>query len=249
MSLTMPIREWPENLRPRERLLKHGAGVLGDAELLALFLRVGTSGMNAVELGRHLLTHFGSLTRLCRASLEELSAVPGIGVAKYTQLQAVMEMARRALAEEMTAGPVMTTTATVSDYLRLTLGRETREVFRCLFLDTRNRLIADAELFQGTLDQAAVYPREVIRTALAHNAAAVILAHNHPGGGAEPSAADDTLTAALAHSLHLIDVNVLDHFIVSPHAIYSFAEHGRLPAARPAAPGGRQNPQKKSHVR
>lgn len=245
----MPIREWPENLRPRERLLKHGAAVLGDDELLALFLRVGTAGMNAVDLGRHLLAHFGSLTRLCRAPLEELSAVPGIGVAKYSQLQAVMEMARRALAEELTATPVMTSPAAVGDYLRLTLGAQMREVFRCLFLDTQNRLIADVELFQGTLDQAAVYPREVIRTALLHNAAGVILAHNHPGGDPQPSAADDTLTATLARSLALIDIRVLDHFIVSPHAIYSFAEHGRLPEVSPTAQARRPHPQKKSLVR
>lgn len=236
----MPIRDWPENLRPRERLLRHGAAALGDDELLALFLRVGTAGMNAVDLGRHLLTHFGSLTRLCRATLEELSAVPGIGIAKYTQLQAVMEMARRALAEELSATPVMASPAAVGDYLRLTLGAETREVFHCLFLDTQNRLIADVELFQGTLDQAAVYPREVIRKALFHNAASVILAHNHPGGDPAPSAADDTLTAILARSLALIDIHVLDHFIVSAHAIYSFAEQNRLPDVSPAARAGRQ---------
>lgn len=249
MSLPMPIREWPENLRPRERLLKHGAAVLGDAELLALFLRVGTTGMNAVELGRHLLVHFGSLTRLCRATLEELSAVPGIGVAKYTQLQAVMEMARRALAEELTATPVMTSPTAVGDYLRLTLGAQTREVFRCLFLDTQNRLIADVELFQGTIDQAAVYPREVIRTALSHNAAGVILAHNHPGGDPRPSAADDALTATLARGLALIDSRVLDHLIISAHAIYSFAEHGCLPDTGPTPRAGHPEPQKKSLVR
>jgi DNA repair protein RadC len=226
----MPIHDWPENLRPRERLLKHGAAALGDAELLALFLRIGTTRMNAVELGRHLLAHFGSLTRLCHASLTELSAIPGIGVAKYAQLQAVMEMARRALAEELTVTPAMQSSRAVGDYLRLTLGPQSREVFRCLFLDIQNRLIADEEMFQGTIDQAVVYPREVIRKALAHNAASVILAHNHPTGLPEPSEADLVLTATLVNSLALIDVRVLDHIVVAAQTSFSFADHGLLPA-------------------
>lgn len=229
----MPIHEWPENLRPRERLLKHGASALGDAELLAIFLRVGTTGMNAVDLGRHLIEHFGSLTRLCGATLQELSAIPGIGAAKYAQLQAVMEIARRALGEELSTTPVLNSPKVVSDYLRLTLGRETREVFRCLYLDTKNRLITDMELFQGTIDQATVYPREVLRHALKHNAAGVILAHNHPSGDAQPSEADHTLTTMLVNSLAMIEVRVVDHIVIGSDAVYSFASHGCLPASRP----------------
>ncbi len=224
----MAIHEWPESERPRERLLKYGAAALGDAELLALFLRVGIPGMNAVELGRHLLQHFGSLTQLCRASLKDLSAVQGIGMAKYTQLQAVMEMARRALAEELTTLPALSSPGAVRDYLRLTLGGKPQEVFCCLFLDSRNRLIVNEELFQGTIDQATVYPREVIRRALAHNAAGVILAHNHPGGDAHPSVADETLTNALVRGLALVDVRVIDHMIVGSDSVYSFAESGKL---------------------
>ncbi len=225
----MAITDWPEDERPRERLLAQGAAALSDAELLALFLRVGVKGQSAVDLARTLIGHFGSLNRLFAASLAEFSAIPGMGPAKYAQLQAVLEMARRALAEAMKQGNLLNTPDTVRDYLRLHLAGLRHEVFFALWLDAQNRLIAAEELFRGTLTQASVYPREVVKKALAHNAAAVVLAHNHPSGVAEPSSADSQLTRELKQALALIDVRVLDHFIVAGTASpLSFAERGML---------------------
>ena len=225
----MAITDWPEDERPRERLLAQGAAALSDAELLALFLRVGVKGQSAVDLARTLIGHFGSLNRLFSASLAEFSAIPGMGPAKYAQLQAVLEMSRRALAEAMKQDSLLNTPDTVRDYLRLHLAGLRHEVFFALWLDAQNRLIAAEELFRGTLTQASVYPREVVKNALAHNAAAVVLAHNHPSGVAEPSAADGHLTRELKQALALIDVRVLDHFIVAGTASpLSFAERGLL---------------------
>lgn len=225
----MSITDWPEDERPRERLLTRGAAVLSDAELLAIFLRVGVRGKSAVDLARELLKRFGSLNRLFSASLDELSAVPGMGPAKYAQLQAVLEMSRRALSEAMKQGNVLSTPAAVRDYLRLQLAGLPYEVFYALWLDAQNRLIAAEELFHGTLTQTSVYPREVVKKALAHNAAAVVLAHNHPSGVAEPSSADEFLTRELKQALALVDVRVLDHFIVAgPSQALSFAERGLL---------------------
>ncbi len=225
----MAITDWPEDERPRERLLAQGAAALSDAELLALFLRVGVKGQSAVDLARTLIGHFGSLNRLFAASLAEFSAIPGMGPAKYAQLQAVLEMSRRALAEAMKQDSLLNTPDTVRDYLRLHLAGLRHEVFFALWLDAQNRLIAAEELFRGTLTQASVYPREVVKKALAHNAAAVVLAHNHPSGIAEPSAADSQLTRELKQALALIDVRVLDHFIVAGTASpLSFAERGLL---------------------
>ena len=225
----MAITDWPEDERPRERLLAQGAAALSDAELLALFLRVGVKGQSAVDLARTLIGHFGSLNRLFAASLAEFSAIPGMGPAKYAQLQAVLEMSRRALAEAMKQDSLLNTPDTVRDYLRLHLAGLRHEVFFALWLDAQNRLIAAEELFRGTLTQASVYPREVVKKALAHNAAAVVLAHNHPSGIAEPSAADSRLTRELKQALALIDVRVLDHFIVAGTASpLSFAERGLL---------------------
>jgi DNA repair protein RadC len=225
----MAIPDWPEDERPRERLLRQGATALSDAELLAIFLRVGVRGQSAVDLARTLLGHFGSLTRLFAAGPAEFAAIPGMGDAKYAQLQAVIEMARRALREELAARDLLATPAAVRDWLRLHLGALPREVFVALWLDARNRLIADEVLFTGTLTQTSVYPREVVKRALAHNAAAAILAHNHPSGAAEPSAADELLTRALKEALALVDVRLLDHFIVAGSATpVSFAERGLL---------------------
>ena len=225
----MSITDWPEDERPRERLLTRGAAVLSDAELLAIFLRVGVRGKSAVDLARDLLKRFGSLNRLFSASLDELSAVPGMGPAKYAQLQAVLEMSRRALSEAMKQGDALSTPAAVRDYLRLQLAGLPYEVFYALWLDAQNRLIAAEELFHGTLTQTSVYPREVVKKALAHNAAAVVLAHNHPSGVAEPSSADEFLTRELKQALALVDVRVLDHFIVAgPSQALSFAERGLL---------------------
>ena len=223
----MAITDWPEDERPRERLLAQGAAVLSDAELLAIFLRVGIPGKSAVDLARQLISHFGSLTKLFSASLEAFSAIPGMGPAKYAQLQAVLEMSKRALSEEMKVRNALSTPGAVRDYLRLNLAGLPHEVFFALWLDAQNRLIAGEELFRGSLTQTSVFPREVVKKALWHNAAAVVLAHNHPSGVAEPSAADEHLTRELRQALALVDVRVLDHFIVAgTNQPLSFAERG-----------------------
>jgi DNA repair protein RadC len=225
----MAITDWPEHERPRERLLAHGAAVLSDAELLAIFLRVGSKGLSAVDLGRELIGRFGGLNRLFAANQADFSAVPGKGPAKYAQLQAVLEMARRALGEEMRQGIPFSSPAAVRDYLRLHLAGLQHEVFFALWLDAQNRLIAAEEIFRGTLTQTSVYPREVVKLALRHNAAAVVLAHNHPSGVAEPSRADELLTGELRQALALVEVRVIDHFIVAGQSPpLSFAERGLL---------------------
>jgi DNA repair protein RadC len=224
----MGISDWPEQQRPRERLLREGAQALSDPELLALFLRVGVKGRNAVELGRDLIAHFGSLHALFGASARQLAAMHGLGPAKASQLQAVMELARRAIGEQLQAGETLSSPEAVRLYLRLHLGRQPHESFLVLFLDVKNRLIASEEMFRGTLTHTSVYPREVIKAALARNAASLILAHNHPSGVPEPSEADLLLTRALVQALALVDVRVLDHFVVAGAKVHSFAEHGQL---------------------
>lgn len=225
----MAITDWPESERPRERLLTIGAGALSDAELLAIFLRVGVKGASAVDLARTLLGHFGSLNRLFAASAAEFSIIPGMGDAKYAQLQAVVELARRALREEISAGDALSSPRAVRDWLRLTLAALPHEVFMVLLLDAQNRLVAAEELFRGTLTQTSVHPREVVKLALSHNAAGAVLAHNHPSGVAEPSRADEALTQTLKQALALVDVKLLDHFIVAGGAEpLSFAERGLL---------------------
>lgn len=224
----LPISGWPVDERPRERLLKSGAAALSDAELLAIFLRVGVVGKSAVDLARELVATFGGLNGLFAATVEQLTAVHGIGEAKYVQLQAVLEMSRRALAEEMKRTDMLSSPQAVRDYLRLTLARLPHEVFVAVFLTAQNRVIVVEELFRGTLTQTSVYPREIVKRALAHNAASVILAHNHPSGEPMPSHADRTLTQTLASALALVDVRVLDHFIVAPGASLSFAEQGLM---------------------
>jgi len=224
----MAIRDWPEDARPREKLLKQGAGTLTDAELVAVFLRTGVVGKSAVDLGRELIERFGGLRGLCRADKKAACEAPGVGEAKYALLQAVMEMARRTLAEDMQAGDALTSPTAVRDYLRLILHSKDYEVFCCVFLDAQNRVIAVEELFRGTLTQTSVYPREIIKRALTHNAAALILAHNHPSGVAEPSQADRLLTRKLADALALVDIRVLDHFIVAGASSLSFMESGHM---------------------
>ncbi len=224
----MAITDWPEEQRPRERLIRHGPQVLSDAELLAVFLRVGVTGKSAVDLGRDMVGHFGSLNRLFSATLTDFSSINGLGPAKFAQLQAVLELARRALGEELQAGVTLSSPQAVRQYLQLLLGGKPYESFAVLFLDVKNRLIAAEELFRGTLTHTSVYPREVVKAALSHNAAGIILAHNHPSGSSEPSAADQTLTQALKQALAMVDVQVLDHFVVAGRHVYSFAEHGRL---------------------
>jgi DNA repair protein RadC len=224
----MRIAEWPEDERPRERLLKHGASALSEAELLAIFLRTGIAGANAVELGRQLLARFGNLQRLFAAPLSEVASVRGLGPAKYVQLQAVIEMARRALEEDIGERDAMSSPQAVREFLRLTLGGRAHEIFMAMFLDAQNRLLGSEELFRGTLTQTSVYPREVVKTALRYNAAGVIFAHNHPSGVAEPSRADELLTQTLKQALSLVEIKTLDHFIVAGSRTLSFAERGLL---------------------
>jgi DNA repair protein RadC len=224
----MSIKDWPEGDRPREKLLSLGAEGLSDTELLAIFLRVGVKGKSAVELARELKLRFGSLSGLFAADLKAVCEISGLGKAKYVQLQAVMEMARRALRESLAERDVLSSPEAVKSYLRLKLQDLPREVFVVIFLDAQNRVQSIDELFAGTLTQTSVYPREVVKRALAHNAAAVIFAHNHPSGVAEPSHADEALTRALRQALALVDVRVLDHFVVGKGAALSFAERGLL---------------------
>ena len=224
----MSISDWPEQLRPRERLLKAGPQALSDAELLAIFLRVGIPGKDAVALATVLLGRFGSLRTLIHASRADFTALPGLGAAKYAQLQAVVELARRAIAEEMSCGEELSSPHAVKDFLRLSLAGQPYESFHVLFLDVKNRLIEACELFRGTLTHTSVYPREVVREALARNAAAVMLAHNHPSGSPAPSESDVLLTRALVQALALVDIRILDHFVVAGHQVHSFAEHGQI---------------------
>jgi len=222
------ITDWPANERPREKLIDLGAEALSDAELLAIFLRVGVVGKSAVDLARDLLSQFGSLNGIFAADEHALSQVHGIGSSKYVQLQAIFEMSRRALNEQLQQRDVFQSPQQVRDYLVLKLGALTREVFMVLFLDAQNRLNAAEELFSGTLTQTSVYPREVVKRAMHHNAASVILAHNHPSDVAQQSAADELLTQQLKQALALVDVRVLDHFIVAGNQTLSFAERGLL---------------------
>jgi len=226
----MAITDWPASERPRERLLTHGPGNLSDAELLAIYLRVGVRGKSAVDLARDLLLRFdGHLNRLAEASLNELASVSGIGMAKAAQLKASFELSRRALGQEMSRRDTLSAPGAVRDWLRLKLAGRQHEVFMALWLDAQNRLLIADELFVGTLTQTSVYPREVVKAGLARNAAAVILAHNHPSGVAEPSRADEMLTGALKEALAMVDIKLLDHFIVAGNSLpLSFAERGLL---------------------
>lgn len=226
--MTLPIKQWPPHERPREKLLLRGPGALSDAELLAIFLRTGVHGKTAVDLARELLTSFGSLRALMAADCKEFCQGLGLGAAKYTQLQAVLEMGRRHLYETLARGDALSNPRDTRNYLTARLRGYTHEVFACLFLDTRHRVISFDELFHGTLDGASVHPREVVKRALEHNAAAVILAHNHPSGIAEPSPADESLTKRLKNALALVDIRVLDHLIIGDGQTVSFAERGLL---------------------
>lgn len=224
----MAITDWPADERPREKLLQRGVQVLSDAELLAIFLRTGVAGKSAVDLARDLLRKFGSLNGIFSAGQKELTGVVGMGVSKYTQLQAIFEMSRRALAEGMRQCDVLASPQAVRDYLKLKLGALPHEVFMVLFLDAQNRIIEMENLFSGTLTQTSVYPREVVKRALHYNAAAVIFAHNHPSGVTDPSRSDERLTCALKDALALVEVRVLDHFVVAGNQVLSFAEKGLL---------------------
>lgn len=222
----MAITDWPATERPRERLLEHGADALSDAELLAIFLRTGHRGVSAVALARELLTRFDGLRGLLEADREQFCACPGLGDAKYTQLQAVLAMARRYLAAELDRGEALTSPRATAELLQARLCHQQREVFGCLFLDNRHRVLRFEEMFHGTIDAAAVYPREIVRRALALNAAAVIAAHNHPSGVTEPSRADEQITRRLRDALALVDVRLLDHFVIGDGTPVSLAERG-----------------------
>lgn len=224
----MTITNWPTDDRPREKLLLKGPAALSDAELLAIFLRTGVTGKSAVDLARELLNKFGSLSQLFAASQEDFCSILGLGPAKYVQLKAVFEMTRRGLQEQLTSRSILSSPDAVKDFLKLFLHGKQEEVFVAIFLDVQNRVIAVEELFTGTLTQTSVYPREVVKRVLHFNAAAIIFAHNHPSGNTEPSEADKTITDILKRALRLIDVNVLDHFIVAGSAITSFSERGLL---------------------
>ena len=224
----MAITDWPADERPREKLMQKGAEALSDAELLAIFLRVGVVGKSAVDLARDLLVHFGSLNAIFSANAKEIATVYGMGSSKYCQLQAIFEMSRRALAEELKQKDALKSPKQVRDYLSLKLGNAPREIFMVLFLDAQNRIQAQENLFEGTLTQASVYPREVVKRALFHNAASVIFAHNHPNGIAEASQADKQLTQVLKSALNLLDIRVLDHFVVAGNDTIYFAEQGLL---------------------
>jgi DNA repair protein RadC len=223
----MAISDWPAAERPRERLLARGPAALSDAELLAILLRTGVRGRSAVDIARELLARFGGLAGLLSAG-PAAQRIRGLGAAKTAQLAAVLELARRCLREDLSTGSALTSPAAVRDYLRLALGAREHEVFAVLFVDAQHRVIRCEELFRGTLTQTSVYPREIVKAALGANAAAVIFAHNHPSGVAQPSQADELLTRQLKQALALVDIRVLDHFIVAGSECLSFAERGLL---------------------
>ncbi|MDP4535224.1 DNA repair protein RadC [Alkalimonas collagenimarina] len=224
----MSIKDWPADERPREKLLQKGAMALSDAELLAIFLRTGLPGLSAVELARTLLNDFGSLKALMKAPLAQFCQGKGLGAAKYVQLQAVMELSQRCMLQSLQHEAVFTEPALVKRYLSQQLGSASREVFQVLFLDNQHRLLKSEPLFYGTIDASPVYPRVVVQQALTYNAAAVILAHNHPSGVAEPSRADRSITERLQQALQLVDIRLLDHLVVGDGEVVSFAERGWL---------------------
>jgi DNA repair protein RadC len=225
----MLLKDLPEDARPREKLLARGAAALGDAELLALLLRTGLPGKNALQLGQELLETFGGVAGLLHTTADDLKRVKGLGgTAKRAEIIAVLELARRALSEQLREKPLFDTPQAVRDYLQLQLGSRPHEIFAVLFLDSQHRLIALEELFRGTLTQTSVYPREVVVRALALHAGSVVLAHNHPSGEPRPSRADEALTQTLKAALALVDVRVLDHFVVTSTQAVSMAELGML---------------------
>lgn len=222
------MKDLPAAMRPREKLLTHGASALADAELLALLLRTGMKGLGVLQLAEKVLTDLGGIGGLLSAQPAQLQRMKGLGPAKQAELLAVMEMARRSLSGGLRTEPVFSSPQLVKDYLQMRLGALPHEVFAVLFLDAQHRLIACEELFRGTLTQTSVYPREVLKRALELNAASLILAHNHPSGLLEPSRADELLTQTLKSSLALVDIRVLDHMVVGRCGALSFAERGLL---------------------
>lgn len=223
----MPITDWPADERPREKLLLKGPGSLSDAELLAIFLRTGIKGKSAVDLARDLLTESGSLRTLLTSTQKQFCSSKGLGPAKYAQLQAVLEMAKRHLGESLKRDNALNSPAQTRQYLQSMMRDYTQEVFGCLMLDNKHRVIVFRELFRGSINSASVYPREVVKQALADNAAAVILAHNHPSGVAEPSQSDIHITQRLSQALELVDIRVLDHLVIGDEVV-CFSERGLI---------------------
>ena len=224
----MAITDWPEEERPREKMLRNGPEGLSDGELLAIFLRVGVPGKTAVDVARELLSEFGGLRQLLDVDLTSFSQVKGMGPAKFVQLQAALELGKRYLEQEMALGDAITSPEKIKRYLKAKMRAYKHEVFACVYLDNQHRIVDFKELFFGTIDGASVYPREVVKQTLAANAAAVIFVHNHPSGIAEPSESDRQITERLVKALHLVDVRVLDHMIVGDSEVFSFAERGLL---------------------
>lgn len=224
----MTINHWPSNERPREKLLNLGAKYLSDAEILAIFLRTGTRGKTALDIARELLSEFGSLKKLLTAEPPFFYRKPGIGKAKYATLKAAIELGRRYLEEPLEMGETLKNSQMTKRFLAGRLQHYAHEVFACLFLTSQNRVICFEELFQGTLTEATVYPREVMKRCLSHNSAKIILAHNHPSGNPTPSHADQELTRVLKESLALIDIQVLDHIVIGKNDHFSFAETGLI---------------------
>lgn len=226
--MSMTIRNWPMNERPREKFLHQGPESLSDAEILAIFLRVGTQGKSVIDLARDLLNQYGGLRSLLEAPQQQICQFKGIGISKYVQIHAALEIGRRYLSSELKKGPVLLNSKSTKQFLTAKLRHFTHEVFACLFVDSNHHYLNFKILFTGTFNQAIVYPREIAREALTHNAAAVILAHNHPSGLAQPSEVDKEMTISVMKCLRLIDVQVLDHIIIGDTQTFSFAEHGVL---------------------
>ncbi len=226
MLVHMGIRDWPINERPREKLLERGAAALSDAEILAILLGSGRKGRSALDVARDVLQSFGSLRQLVGADCKRFCACAGLGLARYAQVQAAAELSRRQLSESMRAGPLLASPKATRDFLTARLRDLEHEVFCCLYLDKRHRLIQFEELFRGTIDGASVHPREIVKLALQKNAAAVIVAHNHPSGVAEPSQADELITQRVKEALAIVDIRLLDHIIVGDGVAVSLAEHG-----------------------
>ena len=224
----MAIRDWPRDERPREKLLDKGAAALSDAELLAILLRTGTAGHSALDLARNVLTSFQSLRKLIASNRQRFCAEPGLGSARYAELQASVEIARRQLSETLRAGPPLSSPRATREFLTARLRDLEHEVFCCIYLDKRHRLIQFEEVFRGTIDGASVHPREIVKLALQRNSAAVIIAHNHPSGVADPSQADEFITQRIKEALALVDIRLLDHIIVGDGQCLSFAERGLL---------------------
>ncbi|HEX4975496.1 MAG TPA: DNA repair protein RadC [Pseudomonadales bacterium] len=224
----MPINLWPEQDRPREKLMNRGGGALSDAELLAIFFRTGMVGKTAVDMARETLQHFGSLRKLVEADADAFCALPGLGLAKYVQIQAALELGQRCLKETLQREDVLSNPRDAQNFLISKMRAYPHEVFACLFLNNQNRVLAFEEMFFGSINGAPVYSREVVKRALKHNAAAIIFAHNHPSGEAEPSDADQQVTRQLVSALSLVDIRVLDHIVVGDGQAVSFAERGLL---------------------